>query len=227
MAEDAERRLATIAEVGGLGGGYRIALKDLEIRGAGNLLGAEQHGFMMEVGFDMYCRLLREAVGELSDEEPSSRISTRLEVDIPAYLPDDYVEDPEERILIYRRLVGMQQGEEVDDLREELLDRFGLLATPASHLLGLQEVKLMAEGSGVEIVVLKGRRLRLVFTPHHPPPRQAVEEMVSEIGFPIAFSSRRAFSVEIDLPGDDPEGRISLAKKALKPFVACASLDEH
>jgi transcription-repair coupling factor (superfamily II helicase) len=222
---DAERRLATIAELSGLGGGYRIALKDLEIRGAGNLLGAEQHGFMMEVGFDMYCRLLREAVGELSDEEPESDVSARLEVDIPAYLPDDYVEDPEERILVYRRLVGMRRGEEVEDLGAELQDRFGPLAQPASHLLGLQAVKLLAQDAGVELVALKGQELRLVFAGQHSPSRRAIEGMVSEIGFPMDFSSRRGFSVRIELPGDDPEERILLAKKALKPFVACASFD--
>lgn len=223
---DAERRLAAIAELSGLGGGYRIALKDLEIRGAGNLIGAEQHGFMLEVGFDMYCRLLREAVGELtdSDEESVPRISARLDVDIPAYLPEDYVEDPDERIIIYRRLVGMRRAGELEELGVELADRFGRPPAPARNLLGLQGIKLMAEEAGVETVFLRGLTLQITFSGSHPPSRRAVERMVNEIRFPIAFSSRRAFSVRIELPGDDPEERISLAKKALKHFVACASL---
>lgn len=227
LARDAERRLATIAELSGPGGGYRIALRDLEIRGAGNVLGTEQHGFMMEVGFDMYCRLLREAVGELSDEEAPERISARLEVDISAYLPEDYVEEPEERIVIYRRLVGMLRRSEVEDLSDELTDRFGPLVGPARNLLALQDVKLLAEEAGVQRVVLKGRQLRLVFAPDQPPSRRAVEQMVAEIGYPMAFSSERVFSVRIDLPGDDLGERISLTRKALKHFAACDSLEER
>jgi len=227
IPRDAERRLGTIADLCDLGGGYQIALRDLEIRGAGNLLGAEQHGFMMEVGFDMYCRLLREAVGELSEEEPTGRVSSRLEVDIPAYLPQDYVEDPEERILVYRRLVGMRGAEEVKDIREELADRFGPPTGPAANLLGLQEVKLMAERAGIEVVVLRGRELRLVFAVNRPPSRRAVERMVAEIGYPMSFGSHRVFSVNIDVPGDDSHERIALARKALKHFATCDSFDDR
>ena len=95
------------------------------------------------------------------------------------------------------------------------------------NLLGLQGIKLMAEESGVETVVLRGRVLQIAFSEDRPPSRRAVEGMVGEIRFPMSFSSRRAFSVRIELPGDDAEERISLARKALKHFVACASFQER
>ncbi|MCK4546625.1 MAG: hypothetical protein KAW17_04200, partial [Candidatus Eisenbacteria sp.] len=101
------------------------------------------------------------------------------------------------------------------------------LAPAARNLLGLQEVKLKAREAGVETVVLKGRELRLVFEATRKPSRRAVERMVGDIGFPMDFNSHRGFSVRIEVPGDDAQERISLARKALKPFVACASFGDR
>src|SRR5205823_9302070 len=139
-------RLRVIEEFDELGVGFKIALKDMEIRGAGNLLGPEQHGFILGLGFDLYVKLLEEAVAELKGEAEALRPEPRLLTDWSAFLPDDYVPDEHDKLNLYRRLADTRSLGELDDLTLEMLDRFGQLPPPAVALFELRRLRLLGAG---------------------------------------------------------------------------------
>ncbi len=144
LSPDAARRLHAIEEYSQIGAGFGIAMRDLEIRGAGNLLGTQQSGHIAAVGYELYCQLLGNAVRELTHQPP--KISVDVEVDLPvkAYLPNDYVPELRQRIDIYRRLSRITDVSELDDMKSELADRFGKLPRPVKSLLEVAELKIDA-----------------------------------------------------------------------------------
>ena len=165
------RRLQAIEEFSELGSGFNLAMRDLEIRGAGNIFGAEQSGFIMEIGFEMYERIVREAVEELKEEEFkelfTAQVSgaeqqlpeTVIESDIEALIPDSYVESDTERLDLYRRLYKVRSETELKNIREELVDRFGQYPEEVEHLLGLMTLRLGAAGANFIKVSLKSSAL--------------------------------------------------------------------
>ena len=146
LTDEAMKRLRVIEELDDLGVGFKIALKDLEIRGAGNLLGPEQHGFIVGLGFDLYVKMLEEAVAALKGEAAEVRMEPRLLTDWSAYLPDDYVPDEHEKLNLYRRLADSRTLDELDDLTLEMMDRFGQLPPPAVALLELRRLRVLGAG---------------------------------------------------------------------------------
>jgi len=157
-----EKRLRAIFEATELGAGFRIAMKDLEIRGAGNLLGAEQSGFMNSVGFDLYCKLLAEAVQELQGKKAELATPTAL-VDLPldSYLPDEYIGDRTLKVNFYQRLANLNRPEQVDAMSAELNDRFGAPPPPVQNLLAMVRLKVEAAALGFEAISLKDNELVL------------------------------------------------------------------
>ena len=164
LTEEAHARLATISEHTALGSGFRIALRDLEIRGAGNLLGAEQHGHIAAVGFDTYVRLLQEAVAEMQGEPVQEAREIRVDLPVKAFLPVDYVGSEPLRLELYRRISGARDQAELDEVRAELEDRFGELPAEVESLLELVGLRLTADRLGIdEIATLRGQvRIRPV-----------------------------------------------------------------
>ncbi|HZI89346.1 MAG TPA: transcription-repair coupling factor, partial [Candidatus Polarisedimenticolia bacterium] len=148
LNEDAEKRLRVIAEHEELGAGLTIAMRDLEIRGAGNLLGPEQHGFMVSVGFDLYCRMVDEVVQELQGKEPEKRQEPSIASDLPAFLPEEYISDPDEKLDAYRRMAAITTFQELDELHAEFRDRFGPLPIEAEHLFELKRLRLLGRDAG-------------------------------------------------------------------------------
>ncbi len=161
---ESQKRLEALMDFTELGSGFAIAMRDLEIRGAGNLLGGEQSGHIAAVGFEMYLRLLEEAVEEAKGRTPKRQEERPIIVELPldAYLPPEYVMDEIERVDLYRRASGLHSLVEVDDLAEELTDRFGKLPDPALNLLGLQRVKLLARQAGATSVTYRSGGLIVV-----------------------------------------------------------------
>jgi transcription-repair coupling factor (superfamily II helicase) len=161
---ESQKRLEALMDFTELGSGFAIAMRDLEIRGAGNLLGAEQSGHIAAVGFEMYLRLLEEAVAAARGETPEVRDERPVIVELPldAYLPPGYVMDEIERVNLYRRASGTGSLVEVDDLTEELADRFGDLPEPARNLLGLSRVKILAREVGASSVTYRSGALAVV-----------------------------------------------------------------
>jgi transcription-repair coupling factor (superfamily II helicase) len=158
---ESQKRLEALLDFTELGSGFAIAMRDLEIRGAGNLLGAEQSGHIAAVGFEMYLNLLEEAVAAARGE-PQERVEERpviVELTLDAYLPPEYVMDEIERVDLYRRASGLGSLAEVEDLAEELVDRFGELPEPTRNLLGLSRVKLLAREAGASSVTFRSGNL--------------------------------------------------------------------
>jgi transcription-repair coupling factor (superfamily II helicase) len=143
LSRDAMRRLRAIQELSELGSGFRLAVQDLEIRGAGNLLGPSQSGHIAAVGFELYNQLMERAVKELRGEEIIEEVTPEIRFHLPAFIPEDYVEDPGERLNLYRRLSLSRSDEEVETIREELVDRFGRIPEEAEHLLEVIKVKII------------------------------------------------------------------------------------
>ncbi|MHC4164606.1 MAG: transcription-repair coupling factor [Planctomycetota bacterium] len=149
VTEIAEKRLRTIEEHAGLGAGFRIALKDLEIRGAGNILGAEQSGYIADVGYELYCRLLEDAVKQLRRERVTAPTDTFVDLSLPAFLPDDYSGDRALKLGFYRRIAAAASAEALQALREEVTDRCGPLPAPAALLFDIARLRVIGQDHGI------------------------------------------------------------------------------
>lgn len=159
----AEKRLRAIREFTEFGSGFKIAMRDLEIRGAGNLLGPEQHGHMLAVGFDLYCRLLDEAVEQLRGETKVLRPEPSIEIEINAYIGDEYIANSGLKMEFYQRLAEAREEKELLEITDELIDRFGAPPTPVENLLHIASIRIMAGHLGAQTVRAKREELKIEF----------------------------------------------------------------
>ena len=144
LKEVAEKRLEAIKEFTDLGSGFKIAMRDLEIRGAGNLLGARQHGHMQAVGYDLYCKMLNEAVKNLKGISTIEDFNTSIDLDVDAYIPPSYIVNEIQKLDIYKRIAGIENDRECEDMKEELLDRFGEIPKSVDNLLRIALIRIKA-----------------------------------------------------------------------------------
>ncbi len=208
----ARKRLHAIFSASDLGAGYQIALSDLEIRGAGNILGGEQHGFMAAVGFELYTRLLAEAVDHLRGRAPDPE-PTPVRLDLPgsAFLPDTYIADSGAKLEVYRRFAEVRSAEDASTLRDELLDRFGPVPQPVEGLFTAVAVRLAAEDAGVPDVRAESGRVTFKWPRYN---RQRVMTALTVAGFrPIAGSNQVRIPVGA---GRDP---VEVTIRALSALV--------
>ncbi|MFM7139853.1 MAG: TRCF domain-containing protein, partial [Actinomycetes bacterium] len=161
LTENAYDRLATIAQHTDLGSGMAVALKDLEIRGAGNILGGEQSGHIAEVGFDLYVRLVGEALASAKGEELKTDTEIKIELTLDAHLPTSYIKEEKLRMQIYRRLADAKTELEVNEIEEELLDRFGKFTKPVEILLKVSKLRVLARKVGVSEIVQQAKSIRI------------------------------------------------------------------
>lgn len=149
LTEVAEKRLSAIREFSDFGSGFKIAMKDLEIRGAGNVLGKSQHGHMAAVGYDLYCKMLNEAVNDLKGIKNEYSFETNVDLSVDAYIPSTYIKSEYQKLDIYKRIAVIESEEELSDMKDELVDRYGSLSTPAVNLLNIALIKSMAHKIGI------------------------------------------------------------------------------
>ncbi|HEX5240145.1 MAG TPA: transcription-repair coupling factor, partial [Candidatus Limnocylindrales bacterium] len=212
MSEDARKRLQAIFNASELGAGFQIALSDLEIRGAGNILGAEQSGFMAAVGFDLYSRLLAEAVEERKaahEHRPPILVAPQAVVDLPveAHLPDDYVADEAQKLELYRRLARARTPGDLAAFRQEVIDRFGPMPTPVLRLVEVAELRLAAEAAGVASISREEGQLVVRFGEGLS--RASAIRLVTPAALPGVRGSDLTFAsnqVRIRLPKDPLKG---------------------
>lgn len=162
LKETAEKRLAAIREYTDLGSGFKIAMRDLELRGAGNLLGAQQHGHMNAVGYDLYCKMLNEAVKEAKGIHTMEDFETSVDLNVDAYIPDSYISNEFQKLDIYKRIAGIETQQDYDDMLEELLDRFGEPGKAVLNLLAIAKLKAIAHQGYVTEIKQIGKTVRFI-----------------------------------------------------------------
>ena len=216
---DAERRLSILEHHTELGAGYRIALKDLELRGAGNLLGPEQSGFVHAVGFDMYLRMLDETVRRLVQGDGAPKlVPSDVSVDAPNYLPDEFVPAHEAKLDVYRRLSRIEDPSELEALRGELRDRFGPLPAPAETMLAIAQLRILGGTLGIEGILVRGDEARVNFRDTAAPRMKGLSAAFHEVQFQAEVRRAVPLSLKLTRLGGAPmlDGLV----RALRSLVA-------
>jgi transcription-repair coupling factor (superfamily II helicase) len=220
MDEDAERRLKVLEHHTELGAGYRIALKDLEIRGAGNLLGAEQSGFAQAVGFDLYLRMLDEAVHRLTTGETAPPAAPPdVQLDTPAYLPDDFITSPDAKLDVYRRLTKISEPDAVAAIRAELRDRFGPLPSAAEAFFAVATLRLLGARLGIEGILVHGGEARVSFRETATPRVKIIAAAFHDVQF--AVDVRRAVPLALKVV---PQGAVALLDGLVRALLKLRAL---
>ena len=179
LKEEAEKRLQAIREFTELGSGIKIAMRDLEIRGAGNVLGAEQHGHMEAVGYDLYCKMLNEAVRALKGQEKAeASYETSVECDIDAYIPSSYIKNEYQKLDIYKRISAIETEEEYMDMQDELMDRFGDIPRSVENLLKIARLRAAAHRAFVTEVFVNRQEVRLTMFPKAELKTEGIPELI-------------------------------------------------
>jgi transcription-repair coupling factor (superfamily II helicase) len=203
LTHTARKRLKALEQFTQLGSGFHLALRDLEIRGAGNLLGPQQHGFIEEVGFDLYCRLLDEAVRELKGEPIERLLEVKMEFDIDIYIPESYVADSQQRVEIYRKLSDAKSVEEVKEVEAEMIDRFGTPQKEVQDLLNFTSAKIIASRLGISRVSLRKDILTLQFSEDKKMTKKEIEKLRTNIDLPLEFAVEKTLKLFISLKNLD------------------------
>ena len=218
ITEGAQKRLRVIEEFTDLGSGFKIALRDLEIRGTGNILGAEQHGHIVTVGYELYCKLLEEAVMALKGETVEETVETRISFPVEAYLPDDYVPDSRQKISIYKKIAGLKDPEALNELREELRDRYGAIPEPAEMLLEIANIKQLSQRLGITAIVAGKEQVKVTFDERKP--RINVKKLVEIVHQSKELELQPPAQLKIRMPGVTGTNMLIELQQTLKLFVA-------
>lgn len=163
LSDVASKRLRAVKEFTEFGSGFKIAMRDLEIRGAGNILGPEQHGHMDSVGYDMYCQILKESIDEAQGVKPKEDTSVSVDLDVDAYLPDTYIENHNQRIDIYKRIAAIESEDDKFELEDELIDRYGDIPVPVQNIINIAELKIPAREAGIYEIMQRGNIIQFKF----------------------------------------------------------------
>lgn len=213
LTEIAEKRLQAIREFTEFGAGFKIAMRDLEIRGAGNVLGPEQHGHMMSVGFDMYCRLLDEAVHELQGISLEQLPEPTLDLKLNAFINDQYISDPGLKIEVYKRIMHIETKQDSEEMEEELVDRFGDIPEPTLNLIAVARIKALAVKAGVQSIIQQKETVNIKFYGESKLKAEQLEPVTA------LFNKRVTFAVT-------PNLQIILSVKKYKDMEILEKLEE-
>lgn len=228
LSETALKRLYVIEEFSDLGSGLKIAMRDLEIRGAGNLLGHQQSGYINAVGYDLYQKILQESVHRVQDETlPEEFINHRLhtvdatvEVDAEVFIPDTYIESGNDKVLIYHRLLNLDSMTSIDDLAKELRDRFGPLPLPVVHLIEMVKIKKLASQRYIKQVKIHKNRMTLILDQKITEKDSFIEKelprYINQKIAPINFSQTDGLKVQVELKGKTSFDYLLFAKNFLQ-----------
>ena len=196
ITPDAERRLRALQELDGLSGGFKLALHDLEIRGAGNLLGAQQSGQISAIGFELYTEMMEKAVSELKGEVVAPEVEPEIRLEIPAYFPDDYIPDANQRLFFYKRLASVGNPLELAELKEEIQDRFGPYTPAVENLFMVMDLRRVLKEFLVQQISASNGKVFLLFHPESPVKVEKLLELIKKQKgkFRLAPDGRLSFS---------------------------------
>jgi len=225
ITADAQKRLEALASLEELGAGFTLATHDLEIRGAGELLGEEQSGQIAEVGFSLYTELLERAVrsikqGRIPDLDSASHHGAEVELHLPALIPDDYLPDVHARLTLYKRIASASNSEQLRELQVEMIDRFGLLPDPVKNLFAVTELKLQATDRGIRKMDLGERGGRLIFLPKPPIDPMVIIGMIQQQPRLFAMDGQDKLRIKLELP--DAASRLRTARDLMQQLRPAA-----
>ncbi len=215
LKADAVKRLRALEAHSDLGSGFALAMRDLEIRGAGTILGAKQSGFIEEIGFDMYNRLLEEAIAELKGVTIQALPEVKLELDYELHISDAYVSDRHQKVDVYRRLADARTLDDVEKIRDEVTDRFGRMPLSTVNLIEATAVKIAAAALEIEKVRLKSGRAKLVFNEGRQLNRSEVEAFRKATDCPLSFDLAGCSTIKIDLGAINVDKRLNYLRNVL------------
>ena len=213
LKETAEKRLSAIREFTDLGSGFKIAMRDLELRGAGNLLGAQQHGHMQAVGYDLYCKMLNEAVKEAKGIAVMEDFETTIDLNMDAYIPNSYIANEFQKLDIYKRIAGIENQEEYEDMLEELLDRFGEPPKAVMNLLAIAVLKAMAHRAYLREVKQRGAQIRLTLYEKAKIDVAGIPVLLQEYGRRLQFNAEERPYFLFQLQGEGISGIQKLVER--------------
>ena len=219
ITPDARKRLAVISEYTALGSGFHIAMRDLEIRGAGNLLGTEQHGFITAIGFDLYCRLLKEAMQELKGETSEEPPEPSIDLHVGAYIPDGYITDKKLKVGFYQRLSQVEDENDIIAMRDEMIDRFGRLPDPTRILFDLISIRQIAVKIGLQQLTVRQSEMVMIYRDGLYPTRDRIASVTKDPGLDIEFPHGESFKVIVRLSGASEAEQVHMAKNLLQKLL--------
>ncbi|MGI6083844.1 MAG: transcription-repair coupling factor [Acetivibrionales bacterium] len=217
LNETAEKRLRAIREFTEFGSGFKIAMRDLQIRGAGNILGAEQHGHMESVGYDMYLKLLDETVAELKGEAPAGRAAdTTVELIAGAYIDASYINDEEQRIDMYRTISAIETDDDILDIKDELIDRYGDIPEETNYLIEIAYIKNLASNLGFSAVKQKEEMVLLIFAEQGGLPLERIGDLMNKWKGKLMFSAGKQPYLSLQAKNQKPHEVIENIKILLQ-----------
>ncbi len=219
FTDDAKKRLYSLQKFTDLGSGFQIAMRDLEIRGAGNILGLEQSGHIAIMGFETYCRMLQDAIKELQGQKMLPPLDPEIEFPENAFIPEEYVEDGFQRVALYQKLSRCTEGSQVDDMQQEFLDRFGKIPSPTQVLLDTMRVKLVAQILGFQKVNLNKNKLCLYYSEMYMPDKNGLSLLVPKFKRTMRFIYEKPLQILVELNGENNLQRIQQAVQVLRDLL--------
>jgi transcription-repair coupling factor (superfamily II helicase) len=217
LTKDAEKRLKALMDFSHLGAGLHLAMHDLKIRGGGNILGFAQSGHIAAVGYELYMRLIEEAVSELKGEAWQETVNPEINVKVSAYLPSDYVIDTDVRLSLYRRLSLLREKHELEKIKEEIHDRFGPVPEPVRHLFDLMSLRLLMKDLGIARLDAGRDVLTLSFSHSSPVDRAALVRLVSDRPRQYQFLSDQ--KLRLHLGPLDPSSPLKRVQRAIETMA--------
>ena len=217
ISSDARERLRVLQEISELGAGFRIATHDMEIRGAGDMLGNRQSGTVTEIGFELYNQMLEETIARMRGEESVERVEPEINLKVPAFIPEAYVKDAGQRLVIYKKLTQAESEEDVLDVQNELLDRFGKYPLATSYLFEIMKLQVMLKRLIVRQIDFDGRAVIISFHPRTPAQPDTIIGMMR--GEPKKYQFTPDYKLVCTLKDTSFEGIIDMAKSVLKRLL--------
>lgn len=191
LTEVAEKRLKAIKEFTELGSGFKIAMKDLEIRGAGNIMGSAQHGHMAAIGYDLYCRMLEDMIKLIKGEIEKEPIETTVELKVDAYIPSLYISDEMQKIEVYKKIAAISSEEDMLEIQEELIDRFGEFEAPVMNLMNIAYIRSIAKSLGIEEIKERNKELLLVFDSKESITQNIISVLMEKYSKRVSFKEEK------------------------------------
>ena len=223
LTETAQQRLTAIREFTEFGAGFRIAMRDLEIRGAGNILGPEQHGHLATVGYDMYCKLMEETLNEVQGRPAARELETRVDLRVDAFLPSDYVTEEKQRMEMYKRIASVVTDEDRADVTDELIDRYGELPAAAETLLDVSQLRALCNRLGVSRVTCGKEGLIMTLDERFVPDPACLLQAISETDRRLALSARTSARMILKTPNLPEMELLQEALKVIRKLAARVS----